>query len=106
MSDTDTDTSLFSLPVTIPLLAVILMLPSILAAPSGILSQVLSIIPFTSPVAMIIRVPFGVPLWQLWLSMALLVATFPLCTWLAARIYRVNILRYNILSTLIHSRRR
>lgn len=106
MSDTDTDTSLFSLPVTIPLLAVILMLPSILAAPSGTLSQVLSIIPFTSPVAMIIRVPFGVPLWQLWLSMALLVATFPLCTWLAARIYRANILRYNILTTLFHRRRR
>lgn len=98
MSDTDTDTSLFSLPVTIPLLAVILMLPAVIDSPSGTLSQVLSIIPFTSPVAMMIRVPFGVPLWQLWLSMALLVATFPLCTWLAATIYRATILRYNILA--------
>lgn len=98
MSDTDTDTSLFSLPITIPLLAVILMLPAMIDAPSGTLSQVLSIIPFTSPVAMMLRVPFGVPLWQLWLSMALLVATFPLCTWLAARIYRSSILRFNILA--------
>ena len=98
MSDTDTDTSLFSLPVTIPLLAVILLLPSMIDSPSGTLSQVLSIVPFTSPVAMMLRVPFGVPLWQLWLSMALLVATFPLCTWLAAKIYRTSILRFNILA--------
>lgn len=100
MSDTDTDTSLFSLPLTIPLLAVILMLPAIMESPSGTLSQVLSIIPFTSPVAMMIRVPFGVPLWQLWLSMSLLVVTIPLCTWLAAKIYRTTILRYNILAKL------
>lgn len=98
MSDTDTDTSIFSLPVTIPLLAVILLMPAMIEAPSGTLSQVLSIIPFTSPVAMMMRVPFGVPLWQLWLSMALLIIAFPLCTWLAAKIYRTSILRYNILS--------
>ncbi|MBR6418522.1 MAG: ABC transporter permease [Bacteroidales bacterium] len=98
MSDTDTDTSIFSLPVTIPLLAVILLMPAMIEAPSGTLSQVLSIIPFTSPVAMMMRVPFGVPLWQLWLSMALLIIAFPLCTWLAAKIYRTSILRYNILA--------
>ena len=98
MSDTDTDTSIFSLPVTIPLLAVILLMPAMIEAPSGTLSQVLSIIPFTSPVAMMMRVPFGVPLWELWLSMALLIIAFPLCTWLAAKIYRTSILRYNILA--------
>lgn len=98
MSDTDTDTSIFSLPVTIPLLAVILLMPAMIEAPSGTLSQVLSIIPFTSPVAMMMRVPFGVPLWQLWLSMTLLIIAFPLCTWLAAKIYRTSILRYNILA--------
>ena len=98
MSDTDTDTSIFSLRVTIPLLAVILLMPAMIEAPSGTLSQVLSIIPFTSPVAMMMRVPFGVPLWQLWLSMALLIIAFPLCTWLAAKIYRTSILRYNILA--------
>lgn len=98
MSDTDTDTSLFSLPVTIPLLAVILLLPAMIEAPSGTMSQVLSIVPFTSPVAMMLRIPFGVPMWQLWLSMALLIITFPLCTWLAAKIYRATILRYNILA--------
>lgn len=98
MSDTDTDTSIISLPVTIPLLAVILLMPAMIEAPSGTLSQVLSIIPFTSPVAMMMRVPFGVPLWELWLSMALLIIAFPLCTWLAAKIYRTSILRYNILA--------
>ena len=98
MSDTDTDTSLFSLPVTIPLLAVILMMPAMLEAPSGTLCQVLSIIPFTSPVAMMLRIPFGVPVWQIWLSIALLIITFLLCTWLAAKIYRSTILRYNILA--------
>ena len=97
MSDTDTDTSLFSLPLTIPLLAVLLLMPAMLEAPSGTLSQVLSIIPFTSPVAMMLRIPFGVPIWQIVLSVSLLIATIPLCTWLAARIYRSSILRFNIL---------
>lgn len=96
MSDTDTDTSLFSLPVTIPLLAVILTMPAMIDAPSGTLSQLLSIIPFTSPVAMMLRLPFGVPIWQIWLSIALLIIAFLLCTWLAARIYRTSILRYNL----------
>ena len=97
MSDTDTDTSLFSLPLTIPLLAVLLLMPAMLEAPSGTLSQVLSIIPFTSPVAMMLRIPFGVPIWQIVLSVSLLIATIPLCTWLAARIYRSSILRFNII---------
>ncbi|MBP5547315.1 MAG: ABC transporter permease [Bacteroidales bacterium] len=98
LSDNDTDTQLFSLPLTIPLLVVLLTMPVLIDSPSGTLSQVLSLIPFTSPVAMMLRVPFGVPLSQLWLSMALLVAAFPLCTWGAAIIYKGSILRYNILS--------
>ncbi|MCR4828587.1 MAG: ABC transporter permease [Bacteroidales bacterium] len=95
LCDNDTDTQLFSLPLTVPLLATILLLPALTNAPSGTLSQVLSIVPFTAPMAMMLRVPFGVPLTQLYWSMGLLVVTCPLCTWLASRIYRRTILRYS-----------
>jgi ABC-2 type transport system permease protein len=54
----------------------------------------LSMIPFTSPIAMLVRIPFGVPVWQLALSMVLLVVGFLFTTWVAARIYRVGILMY------------
>ena len=99
LSDNDTDTQMFSLPLTIPLLATMLCMPAMIDSPSGTLSQVLSLIPFTSPAAMMLRIPFGVPLWQLYLSMALLVVSIPLCTWIAAKIYRHSILRYNILAS-------
>ena len=79
---------------SLPLLLSILLLPSMLNQPSGDLSVWLSIIPFTSPVAMLLRIPFGVPAWQVLLSMLLLLATFPLCIWAAARVYRSAILRY------------
>jgi len=98
MSDNDTDTQLFSLPLTVPLLLTLLLMPAMINAPSGTLSLVLSLIPFTSPVAMMLRVPFGVPAGQMYLSMALLLAFIPLCTWAAARIYRKTILRYNLLA--------
>ena len=98
LSDNDTDSQLFSLPLTIPLLITILCMPAMINAPSGMLSVVLSMIPFTSPVAMMLRIPFGVPIPQLWWSMALLVIAFPLCTWLAAKLYRSSILRFNRLT--------
>lgn len=91
--DSDTDSQQFTLPVSIPLLLSILLLPAMMQAPSGDLSVWLSIIPFTSPVVMLFRIPFGVPIWQLVLSVVLLLATFPLCTWGAAKIYRNGILR-------------
>jgi len=62
--------------------------------PDSNLSFWLSIIPFTSPIAMMIRIPFGVPGWQIALSMALLVVGFVFTTWVASRIYRVGILMY------------
>ena len=95
LSDNDTDTQLFSLPLTIPLLGVLLCMPAMFNAPSGTLSVILSLIPFTSPVAMMLRIPFGVPMWQIWTSVALLLAFIPLTTWLAAKLYRGSILRYN-----------
>ena len=96
LCDTDTDTQLFSLPLTVPLLLTLLLMPAMINSPSGTLSQILSLIPFTSPVAMMLRIPFGVPLSQLYWSMTLLVVTFPFATWFAARIYRRSILRYNV----------
>ena len=105
LCDNDTDTQLFSLPLTVPLLLTLLLMPAMINAPSGTLSQVLSLIPFTSPVAMMLRIPFGVPVSQLYWSVALLVAAFPLCTWLAAKLYRSTILRYNLAATL-RSRRK
>lgn len=92
--DNETDSQQFSLPMSIPLLMTILLMPAMVNEPSGTLATWLSIIPFTSPVAMLFRIPFGVPIWQVALSMGLLLATFPLCTWLAAKIYRHGILRY------------
>lgn len=91
---TDTDSQQFVLPITIPLILSIVLSPLIVAAPSGTVAQWLSMIPFTSPVAMMLRLPFGVPLSQVWLSAAILLVSFVLLTWMAARIYRVGILMY------------
>ena len=92
--DNETDSQQFTIPLTIPLILTILLLPSMIGQPSGSISVWLSIIPFTSPVAMLMRIPFGVPVWQVVLSMLMLLATFPLCIWAAARVYRSAILRY------------
>lgn len=94
ITDNETDSQQFTLPLTIPLLLTFLLLPAMLNEPSGALSTWLSIIPFTSPVAMMFRIPFGVPGWQAGLSMLLLFLAFPLCIWIAAVIYRRGILLY------------
>ena len=62
--------------------------------PGSDLSFWLSIIPFTSPVSMMMRLPFGVPMWEMALSMTLLVLGFLFTTWLAGRIYRIGILTF------------
>lgn len=92
--DNETDSQQFTLPITIPLLLCMIMLPALINEPAGTLSTWLSIIPLTSPVAMMFRIPFGVPLWQMILSVVLLALTFPACIWIAAKIYRTGILRY------------
>lgn len=93
--DNETDTQQFMLPITIPLiLAFVVAQTVIIRNPDGPVAFWMSVIPFTSPIAMMLRVPFGVPVWELLLSMALLVAGFVLTTWVAARIYRVGILMY------------
>lgn len=93
--DNETETQQFMLPITLPLIfTFILGMNVIVNNPDSTLSFWLSIIPFTSPIAMMIRIPFGVPGWQLALSIVLLIAGFIFTTWVASRIYRVGILMY------------
>jgi ABC-2 type transport system permease protein len=93
--DTETETQQFMLPITMPLLFTYIMSFGVLIRdPHGPLAFWLSMIPFTSPIAMMVRVPFGVPLWQLSLSIVLLIGGFIFTTWVASRIYRVGILMY------------
>jgi ABC-2 type transport system permease protein len=93
--DNETDTQQFMLPVTMPLIfSIALAQGLVLNAPNGTAAFWLSIIPFTSPVVMMIRLPFGVPTWELLLSMALMVFGFMFTVWLASRIYRIGILTF------------
>jgi ABC-2 type transport system permease protein len=93
--DNETETQQFMLPITLPLIFTFALAQSfIINNPDSPLSVWLSMIPFTSPIAMMIRIPFGVPVWQLALSMSLMVVGFIGTTWMAARIYRVGILMY------------
>jgi ABC-2 type transport system permease protein len=93
-TDNETDTQQFVLPVIIPLMVSIMMLTHILQEPFGDMAFWMSMIPFTSPVVMMIRIPFGVPLHEIVISLSLLIITFFFCTWIAAKIYRVGILMY------------
>lgn len=93
-TDSETDSQQFSLPVTMPLILAIAMVQVFMTNPDGSLAFWFSMIPLTSPVVMLVRVPFGVPLWELLLSMGLLFGAFMGATWLAARIYRTGILMY------------
>lgn len=93
-ADSDTDTQQFMLPVSAPLIISIVTLAAILNEPNGTLAFWMSMIPFTSPVVMMMRIPFGLPTWELILSMVLLVGGFIFTTWVAAKIYRIGILTY------------
>jgi len=93
--DNETDSQQFLLPIILPLiLGVYIGFFTVLNDPHGTVATVFSIIPLTSPIVMLMRIPFGVPLWQLILSMVLLFATFIAVVWFAAKIYRVGILMY------------
>lgn len=92
--DNETDTQQFMLPISLPIIISIVIAPAVMKDPDGTLAFWASIIPFTSPINMMIRVPYGVPFWQLLLSYGLLIVGFLGTTWLAARIYRVGILMY------------
>ena len=93
------DSNQLQLPVTIPLLLGFFIALYAFKAPDSALVFWGSMIPFTSPIVMLARIPFGVPGWELILSMVLLVATFALCAWASAKIYKVGILMYGKKST-------
>jgi len=92
--DPDTDAQQFVMPVMMPLIIALTIAMSTSRDPHGALAFWGSIIPFTSPIIMMARLPYSVPLWQLLLSMGSLVITFVAMTFFAAKIYRVGILMY------------
>ena len=93
--DSETETQQFMMPVMMPLLlGYALSLSVVTNDPYGNVAFWLSMIPFTSPIAMVVRLPYGVPGWELALSMAILVVGFIFTVWVASRIYRVGILMY------------
>lgn len=89
--DGETDAQQFMMPVTLPLIFSTLLMSAVINEPNGTLAFWLSIIPFTSPVIMMMRIPFDVPTWQILLSMFCLISGFTFTTWVASRIYRVGI---------------
>lgn len=92
--DNDADTQQFVLPITIPLIFSFVMAQTVLNDPTGVMARWLSIIPLTSPIVMMVRLPFQVPAWELVLSMVMLVLGFIFTTWIAGKIYRTGILMY------------
>ncbi|MBN4051487.1 ABC transporter permease [bacterium AH-315-M05] len=92
--DAEADTQQFMLPITIPLIIAIVVAQFIMNDPDGSIAFWFSIIPLTSPIIMMVRIPFGVPYWELALSIGLLIIGFVAATRLAAKIYRTGILMY------------
>ena len=92
--DNETEVQQFMLPITLPVIFSFIIAQFVLRDPNGALAFWTSMIPLTSPIIMMVRVPLGVPAWELILSMALLILGVLGTTWLAARIYRVGILMY------------
>ncbi|SEH88898.1 ABC-2 type transport system permease protein [Paenimyroides aquimaris] len=93
--DNETDTQQFMFPVIMPLmLGVYIGFFTVMNEPHGTVATIFSMIPFTSPIVMLMRIPFGVPFYQIALSIALLFATFIAIVWVASKIYRVGILMY------------
>lgn len=93
--DNETEANQFTLPVTMPLLlAYVLSFGVLVNDPHGPIAVWLSMIPLTSPIAMMVRIAFGVPIWEVAVSLTLLILGFILTTWVAGKIYRVGILMY------------
>lgn len=92
--DHESDTQQFVFPITLPLIFGFIVAQIAIRDPDSPLIFWASMVPLTSPIVMMVRIPFGVPGWQIALSMLLLVAGFLVTVWLASRIYRVGILMY------------
>jgi ABC-2 type transport system permease protein len=93
--DSETDTQQFMLPLIMPLmLAIYVGFFAVIDNPDGIVAVVFSYIPLTSPIVMLMRIPFGVAWWELAISVSILIASFMFTVWIGAKIYRVGILMY------------
>jgi ABC-2 type transport system permease protein len=92
--DNETETQQFMLPVTIPIILALIVAMGVMQNPESSLAFWFSIIPFTSPIVMMARIPFDVPAWEIILSMALMLLTLVGAVWMAAKIYRTGILMY------------
>lgn len=92
--ENETDTNQLQMPVTIPLILAFFVALYAFNAPDSQIVWWGSMIPFTSPIVMLARIPFGVPTWELVLSVVLLVGTFLACGWASAKIYRIGILMF------------
>jgi ABC-2 type transport system permease protein len=92
--DNETETQQFMLPVMIPIIIGLMVAIGTMQNPESPLSFWCSLIPLTSPIVMMARLPFGVPYWQIALSMAIMIVTFLGFVWMAAKVYRTGILMY------------
>lgn len=92
--DSETDTQQFMLPITIPLIFAYVVSTIVMSNPESQIGYWFSIIPFTSPIVMMVRMPFDPPIMDIAISMVLLIAGFVFTTWIAGRLYRTGILMY------------
>ena len=92
--ENEADTTQLQMPITLPLMLAFFIALYAFNAPDSQIVWWGSMIPFTSPIVMLARIPFGVPMWELALSIALLVLTFGACGWLSAKIYKIGILMF------------
>ncbi len=92
--ENEADTNQLQMPVTIPLMLAFFVALYAFNAPDSPIVWWGSMIPFTSPIVMLARIPFGVPVWELALSIVLLVGTFVACAWMSAKIYKIGILMF------------
>ena len=88
------DASQLQMPVTLPIILALLMMLAVIKDPNSSLAFWFSIIPFTSPVVMMARIPYDIPLWEIILSLVVLYASFVAMVWFAGKIYRVGIFMY------------
>ncbi|MCB0737471.1 MAG: ABC transporter permease [Bacteroidetes bacterium] len=92
--DSQQDMQQFMLPISIPLVIAVMVLSSVVQDPNGSTAVIFSMIPFTSPIIMMARIPFGVEWWEPLLSFGILAASFVICVMVAAKIYRIGLLIY------------
>ena len=92
--ENEADTNQLQMPVTVPLMLAFFIALYAFRAPDSQIVFWGSMIPFTSPIVMLARIPYGVPTWELLLSIALLAGTFIACAWVSAKIYKIGILMF------------